>query len=190
MNDGDSAARVENASGPLLYSWRQGEMGWYDLLLFIVLLIPALAILRLRNRRRERRHKQWLEDLRAGKLPPVSLENARNGTISIEATGFTVASPWRKDSTATVEWAQIEEIRAFKQDLFTTDRICWGFCRPGDDLMVVASEDMVGFKELQRTVESRFGVKEEDWWRRVAFPAFARNMTVIWPKDKETPVSG
>jgi hypothetical protein len=190
MNHGDSTVRVESASAPLLYSRHQGELGWYDLLLFIVLLIPGLAILRLLDRRRERRHQQWRADLMAGKLPPVSLENARNGTISLQATGFTVTSPWRKDSTATVEWDRIEEIRAFKQDLFATDRICWGFCLRGDNLMTVANEEMLGFKELQRAVEARFGVKQEDWWHRVVHPAFATNLTVIWPKDKEMPSSG
>jgi hypothetical protein len=142
------------------------------------------------NRRRERRWKQILEDVKAGKIPASSLENARNGAISVQATGFTVVFPRRKGNTATIPWAQVEEIRAFKQDLFTVDRICWGFCRRGEDPTVVVNEEMLGFQELREAVGSRFGVKEEDWFRTVAFPAFAGNMTVIWPKDKEAPGSG
>lgn len=160
------------------------------LLLFIVLVISAFAIPRMLDRRRERRWKQLLEDIKAGKIPASSLEDAKNGTLSVQTTGFTVVFPRRKNNTAAVHWDQVEEIRAFKQDLFTVDLICWGFCCRGDDPTVVVNEETLGFQELRRAVESRFGVKEEDWFRKVAFPAFAGNMTVIWPKDKEIPGSG
>jgi hypothetical protein len=191
MDQGESSMWVESVNALLLYSGHHEELHWYHLLIAIALLIPALAILRVRDRRRERRWKQHLEDIKTGKIPVPSLEDAKNGTISLQATGFTVVGPVRrrKDNTAGVTWDEVEEIRAFKQDLLSVDRICWGFCCRGNDSMVVVNEEMLGFKELQKAVESRFGVKEEDWFRRVAFPAFAPNMTVIWPRDKETPDS-
>ncbi len=168
-------------------------LAWYfflpdhiTLIYFIVLLILALVIPRVQDRRRERRWKQILEDVKTGKVPVPSPEDAKNGTISLQATGFTVVFRRRKDNPAAVNWDQVEEIRAFKQDLFTVDLICWGFCCRGNDSMVAVNEEMLGFKELQKAVESRFGVKEEDWFRKVAFPAFAGNMTVIWPKDRDT----
>jgi hypothetical protein len=160
------------------------------LLAFIVLLIAAVVIPRIQDRRRARRWKQELEDIKAGKVPASSLEDAKNGTISVQATGFTVVFPRRKDNTAAVHWDEVEEIRAFKQDLFTVDLICWGFGCRGDNSTVVVNEEMLGFQELQKAVRSRFDVKNEDWFLQVAFPAFAGNMTVIWPKDKESPDSG
>ncbi len=190
MDHWESIAQIKNSGAYLLEAGYDKEMHWHHLLIFIALLVPALIVLRIRDRRRERRWKQQIKDIKAGKILVPSLESAKNGTISVQATGFTVVIPREKDNTATVRWDQVEEIRAFKQDLFTVDRICWGFCCRGDASAVVVNEEMLGFQELREAVESRFGVKEEDWFRKVAFPAFARNMTVIWPKDKETQDSG
>ena len=121
---------------------------------------------------------------KAGTLPETSLEEPVNGVISITEDGFSV---WKgPEQLADVKWDDISEIRAYKVDRWATDRICWGFLRSGRDDLIEVHEEMFGFEKLQKVAEARYGVSLADWWSEVAFPAFATNMTVIWPKQERS----
>ena len=86
-----------------------------------------------------------------------------------------------------VRWADIQEIVAFKRDLFSYDAICLGFRIDERDHFVEVAEDYPGYKPFLSTVEQRFPLKD-DWWREVAFPAFATNWTTIWKHSVESEV--
>jgi len=159
--------------------------------------LPAIVICLLRDRRRKRKRdrefRQILEDAKAGRIPEGLLEEPKNGVIGIEDDGFTVTVPGRRTThREAMKWGDVREVRAFKEDLYTVDRICWRFCKDDDERAVDVNEEMLGFAELRKSIESRFGVRDEDWFQDVAFPAFVENMTVIWPgqEQKQKPVPG
>ena len=145
----------------------------------MLLLWSALGVIA--RRRTQRRVAQLVDDAKAGKLPKVEIEEAANGVISISDDGFTVA---RDDvQIGHICWDAVREIRAFKRDLLTIDMICWCFVVDGDARIVEVHEDMVGFRELGEAAGKWFGIDESDWWRDVAFPAFATNEIVIWSRE-------
>jgi hypothetical protein len=100
----------------------------------------------------------------------------------MDEDGFSVSL---NDSDATrVDWSSVNEIVAFKHDLFGFDEIYLGFQCECDDRFWWVGEEDIGFKELQATVEQRFDGILEGWWSDVAFPAFKENWTSIWSRSK------
>ena len=77
-------------------------------------------------------------------------------------------------------WASVKEIFAFKLDMGTFDTIRLGFRVSDDGTYWQVDEDDPGFRELLAEVERRFDIVDEDWWSKVAFPAFATNRTTLW----------
>lgn len=81
-----------------------------------------------------------------------------------------------------IRWEEVKEVVAYKDDVFAYDIICVGF-RVGDEpYYQCCDEEHKGWDELHRELAERFGVRLEDWWQGVAFPAFARNWTILWGK--------
>src|SRR5205814_1458386 len=81
---------------------------------------------------------------------------------------------------ATVLFSEVKEVFAFKRDLLTIDQICFGF-RTGDDgTYCEVDEHMSGYDELQKALESKYGIKLEHWFSKVAFPAFESNIASLW----------
>lgn len=95
----------------------------------------------------------------------VSLVSARSGR-----------ELWR------VEWNQIKEICAFKVDCITVDLICFGFQVAGSETIRIADEETPGWKELLTELSTRYGIEENSWFDKVAFPAFKENYTVLWKR--------
>jgi hypothetical protein len=149
-------------------------------LVAVVVLVVVTSVIRLRLWSRK-----LFADARSGRpLPKTTYEKAGEGVISITDDGFTVRR--REKLLAAVAWDDVDEIRAYKVDLFAVDLICWGFHRTGDDFLVEVNEHMVGFEALQEAARVRYGIALADWWEQVAFPAFATNMTAIWSKERGT----
>ncbi len=159
-------------------------MNWEIVIGFIAILIPAIGICVLIDKLRDRKHKKYMNDLKEGKLPEVSLEDPKNGVIEIIENGFSISFKQKKETiNKIINWNHIKEIIAYKRDLFTTDLICIGFHLTGDGNLYEVHEEMLGYKKLAETIESRFEVNPKDWWSKVAFPAFETNATVIWQKE-------
>lgn len=158
-------------------------------LLFVLAVLSVGAVLLWRSVRSVSKLRvdsdKLAADIKAGKRPAAALENPKNGTISIIADGFALSR--NGDRLAEVRWDRVREIRAYKADMLATDLICWEFRGADEDRRVEVHEEMSGFDKLQEAVRSRFGVALEDGFSRVAFPAFATNMTVLWPKGDGAP---
>ena len=93
-------------------------------------------------------------------------------------TGFRIEENFV--TVATVLFSEVKEVFAFKRDLFTLDMICFGF-RTGDDGSYwEVDEEMSGYNDLLKAVESKYGIKLEHWFSKVAFPAFENNFTSLW----------
>jgi hypothetical protein len=92
--------------------------------------------------------------------------------IVLDADSVGVDGQW------TVRWSDIREIAAWKDDLFGYDIICMGFRTGNHNEYFKADEEQEGWNALRAEVESRYGAR--GWWEKVAYPAFARNWTVLW----------
>jgi len=162
-------------------------MDWELITACAIIVVPVLiycTVKRMRRAKWDRWMAKLIADAKAGKLPETSLEDAKNGVISLSKNGFAVHRGAK--CLTDVKWDAVNEIRAYKADLFSTDLICWSFLCSGRDYLVEVNEEMVGFEKLQEAVKAHYGITLEDWWSEVAFPAFATNMTVIWPKKEDT----
>ena len=102
----------------------------------------------------------------------------RKRVIHIDEDGFSVSLD--DSDAARVDWSSVNEVAAFKRDLFGIDEICLGFRCDSDDRFWWVGEEDIGFKELRGKVEQHFDGILEDWWSAVAFPAFEEKWTSIW----------
>ncbi len=148
-----------------------------------VVIFSVLAITVIIHIARKDFFHKHIEKLKAeGKLE-TCLEKPENGTITVAEEGMRVSIPRKKEEEVKeIKWDEIDEIIAYKKDLFAVDLICWQFCRLADEYVVEINEEMVGYKVLLKTLENKFGIKEEDWFRKVAIPPFAPNVTSVWKK--------
>jgi hypothetical protein len=87
-----------------------------------------------------------------------------------------------RERNGTIRWtlptSEVVEIAAWKDDLFAYDVICFGFRRINETHFLQCNEEMQGWEELQEFLKARFGI--EDWFEKIAFPAFVPNFTSLW----------
>ena len=78
-------------------------------------------------------------------------------------------------------WREIGRIVAYKRDLFVYDRICM-FVARADGSGVELNEEMDGWQTFcEELPQALPGCKSyDDWFRSVAFPAFAKNTTELY----------
>lgn len=87
-----------------------------------------------------------------------------------------------------IRWDDVIEIRTYKHDLFAIDTICLAFVMTQPDAGIEIWEEDEGYKEVVSAMERRFPIPD-DWWRKVAFPAFVTNERVLYSKLSATPNS-
>jgi hypothetical protein len=102
--------------------------------------------------------------------------------IEVTADGFAVLQ--RGEEAAIVCWSSVKEIFAFKLDLWVHDTIRIGFRVSDDGTYYDVDEDWPGYRALVEELERRFEIGD-DWWPKVAFPAFATNRTTLWGEPGE-----
>ena len=98
--------------------------------------------------------------------------------IKLEASGFSVTV--RDKVVLYINWADVREVVAFKEDLFAHDEICVGFRTDETDSYPRVEEDFVHYEELLQELPRRFPGLRTDWFSDVAVPAFAPNWTTLW----------
>jgi hypothetical protein len=106
-------------------------------------------------------------------------------TIMLAADGFVIHS--KED--VHVCWGDITKISAYKLDLGTFDEICLGIYTSGSTDGFELQESWAGYKTLVAELERRFNFAEE-WWSKIAFPAFVPNYTILYEQQSSTAVSG
>jgi hypothetical protein len=99
----------------------------------------------------------------------------------IVVTGSSVSLRRLKDDARVWEtrWADVKEIVAWKDDVWSNDIICMGFRLEDAARYVWCDEECDGWGELLKKVEQIIG-KPDTWWSKVAFPAFETKWTTIW----------
>jgi hypothetical protein len=81
-------------------------------------------------------------------------------------------------------WNEIEQILAYKVDLFTTDDVRLDISFPESTLTI--SEDIPGFSLfVEKLIQSLPGIAG-DWEEKVIHPPFASNQTIIYKKQPST----
>ncbi len=79
-----------------------------------------------------------------------------------------------------IEWSDVREVVAFKEDRFAYDEICVGFRTDDSDSYRNVTEEFVHYRELLEELPRRFPGIRTDWFSDVAFPAFVPNWTTLW----------
>jgi hypothetical protein len=79
-----------------------------------------------------------------------------------------------------VRWSEVTEVAAWKLDAWAFDVLCIGFRPAGADEYFYCDEHQLGWDVLLEELDRLFGLKLEDWWRAVVFPAFQENFTLLW----------
>lgn len=127
----------------------------------------------------------WLSNLVRKMFPERSRHNI---LIVTKETGFSVQQGPSK--SVEVNWDDVNEIAAFKRDLFTVDMICLaiGCC----DFAIEVNEEMAGWQDfVQKLPDNLPGCKSfPEWFLEVAFPAFETNTTVIFKRNPHLRVPG
>jgi hypothetical protein len=123
--------------------------------------------------------KRTVAKLMKSKKPsnPRILENPIYGTLLPDNSCVQIIGG--KGQKFTFQWNEVEEVHAFKRDLFTTDLICLAF-KLSEDRFVEINEEMVGYYDLQSWLPKQFSGIQENWIMDVVSPAFKTNHRVLW----------
>jgi hypothetical protein len=119
---------------------------------------------------------------RAKTMEPRVLENAEYGTLECEEESLTIIT---KKERLKIEWADIDEVHAFKRDISTVDLICLAFKRRDRDEYLEVHEEMSGYRDMLKVLPEHLPGYSDAWFSEVAFPAFATNHRVVWKSRSE-----
>ena len=98
--------------------------------------------------------------------------------LETDELGFRILVPGPVVDT---NWDDIIEITAFKRDLFIVDLISFAIGL-SDGSWLKVDEEMPGFKEFEEKLKLMLPGFDQEWWSRVAFPAFEPRATVIFKR--------
>ena len=113
-----------------------------------------------------------------------SLEEVKNGTLQTTEDSLLITAA--NGESVSVGWNEIDEIHAFKRDLFAVDLVCFMF-NVGQRGGLEVNEEMAGFQEMLSWLPRKFPGYDPGWFPKVAFPAFATNHILIWKKGSAAP---
>ena len=99
--------------------------------------------------------------------------------ITFDETCVALAPPGDAPAAWEVAWSRVEEVAAWKDDVFAYDIICVGLRTAVDPQYVWCDEEADGWVELIDELDRRFGIGIA-WLSRIAQPPFAENRTVLW----------
>ena len=114
------------------------------------------------------------------------VDSVREATVPLECAVTThltedeLLSLSKDQSLKRISWNQIQEVVAYKVDLFTVDDVRLGFISQ-DGSGVEASESMLGWRALRTEVSKRFPEIDPAWEGKIIQPPFAENWTHLWP---------
>ncbi len=117
-----------------------------------------------------------------GRVDPRALENPRHGTILPKVDCLTVKS---EKNSWKLPWNEVEEVHAFKRDLFATDLICLAFKRIEKEEYYELHEEMAGYHDLIEGLPAHLPGFTLQWFSEVAFPAFETNHRIIWKRPPD-----
>ena len=124
------------------------------------------------------RIKEWNSDRLA------DLEARRWRKWEVSDTGISVSR--YQTPTVHFSWNDIEEIVAFKRDLYIHDQICLGISIKGQDTFIPLEEDNACWPAVVQVLEEHFTLPE-NWQELVMQPPFGAEWTLLWPNPSFNP---
>ena len=100
--------------------------------------------------------------------------------VAFEADEAGVVSVHDGKRTTLFRWKQLYQVTAYKVDFWGRDLIVIRFVTSEEGAAVEIDEEQIGYKEVVRFMDEQLPGILDDWWTRVAFPAFVTNWTPIW----------
>src|ERR1041385_444514 len=122
---------------------------------------------------------------RKAKHDPRALEKPEYGSVVGDTGCLRIRTG--KGNSSELPWSEVEEVHAYKRDLFATDLICLAFKRSGKDEYYEVHEEMAGYHDLLQVLPSRLPEFSSEWFPAVAFPAFKTNHQIIWKRSPNPP---
>lgn len=83
-----------------------------------------------------------------------------------------------------LQWADVKEIFAFKDDAFAYDIICIGFRTDDEGSYFKIDEECGCYGELLDFLPTVFPSLRAKWFAEVAFPAFATCLVSLWGEKR------
>jgi hypothetical protein len=105
--------------------------------------------------------------------------------VKFDGEGFEIFEG--DESKARLRWSDVREVFAYKMDLVTHDEICIGFRVNADGSHWWVSEEFIGYRELVEELKRRFPGISDDWFWKVASPAFVLNRATLWGESWPSP---
>ena len=115
------------------------------------------------------------------KHDPRALEKPEYGSVTEDTDCLRIRRG--KGDSLELRWSGVEEVHAYKRDLFTTDLICLAFKRSGREEYYEIHEEMAGYHDLLEVLPSRLPGFSSEWFPAVAFPAFKTNHQIVWKRS-------
>lgn len=143
-------------------------------------LLAVVLLHRLDRWRKARAFRKFLEN--ASNRDPRSCEDAKYGIIVADSNTLSITRP-KGDSTE-LRWSEIDEVHAYKVDLFSVDLICLAFKKLGRAEYCEINEQMSGYHDLINSLGEYLPKFDLTWFPEVAFPAFKTNHKVIWRREQ------
>jgi hypothetical protein len=112
---------------------------------------------------------------------PRALENPKYGSVAAGVDCLRITSG--KGDTSELQWNEIEEVHAYKRDLFMTDLICLAFKKTDQEEYYEIHEEMAGYHDLLEALQSRLPKFTLEWLMDVAVPAFETKHQIIWKRS-------
>jgi hypothetical protein len=151
----------------------------------IILLLVSALINRVLVPYQARRSVERILKSKA-KHDPRALENPKYGSIVGDIDSLKVRSS--KGDSSELRWREVEEVYAYKRDLFSTDLICLAFKKVGKEEYYEIHEEMAGYHDLLEALPSRLPKFTLEWIFSVAVPAFEANRQIIWKRSPNQPM--
>jgi hypothetical protein len=112
----------------------------------------------------------------------------RDPQIVLGSDGFSLIGPVSGDLFGSVLWRDVQEVRAFKMDLLTTDCVVLVLDLLGGKPPVQVSEEWPGFAEFRAELLSRLPAIPAEWYSDVVQPPFERNFRVLYTRPPDAVV--
>jgi hypothetical protein len=127
--------------------------------------------------------RRTVEKLLKGKTKhdPRALENSKYGTVAGGMECLRITSS--KGEASELRWSEVEEVHAYKRDLFTTDLICLAFKKSGKEEYYEIHEEMAGYHDFLEVLQCRLPRFTLEWICDVAIPAFETKHQIIWRRS-------
>ena len=122
------------------------------------------------------RFREWWDSL------PANRGEIRN-SVGFDSSGVaqTVSSATSVDEVR-LEWSQTTQVCAYKRDCVPLDQIRVAFWSEDLGVGLEITEEDAGYEKLIDALPLRLPscLSRDEWFERVAFPAFAPNLTVLY----------